>query len=147
MSLRDRQVFGGLQHLLVGRQQVGGRRAALDEAEAHGLRLAVELHTTYPDYRSTRFSGWCTFTPADTSTYGVPLVPVVGNVHQVPLPIKEQATVAVTLTWDDLYRTLPNARAAAARMPGATIVSYPSGGHLLLGRGADLWPRVATFLR
>jgi hypothetical protein len=42
-----------------------------------------------------------TFTPADTSTYGLPLVPVVGNVHQVALPLKEQATVAVTLAWDD----------------------------------------------
>jgi hypothetical protein len=42
-----------------------------------------------------------TFTPADTSTYGLPLVPVVGNVHQVALPLKEQATVAVKLTWDD----------------------------------------------
>lgn len=45
--------------------------------------------------------GGNTFTPADTSTYGLPLVPVVGNVHQVALPIKEQATVAVTLAWDD----------------------------------------------
>ncbi len=42
-----------------------------------------------------------TFTPQDMSTYGVPLVPQVGNVHHVSLPIKEQATVAVTLTWDD----------------------------------------------
>ena len=41
------------------------------------------------------------FTPADTSTYGVPLVPVVGTVHEVPLPVAEQATVAVTLAWDD----------------------------------------------
>ncbi|HUR14016.1 MAG TPA: hypothetical protein VM097_05945 [Mycobacteriales bacterium] len=50
--------------------------------------------------RLTHSSG-NTFTPADTSTYGLPLVPVVGNVHQLALPIKEQATVAVTLTWDD----------------------------------------------
>ena len=42
-----------------------------------------------------------TFTPADTSTYGLPLVPQVGNVHQIPLPIKEQSTAEVTLSWDD----------------------------------------------
>lgn len=42
-----------------------------------------------------------TFTPADTSTYGLPLVPVVGNVHRVALPVKEQATVEVRLAWDD----------------------------------------------
>jgi hypothetical protein len=41
------------------------------------------------------------FTPQDTSTSGVPLVPAVGNVHQVPLPVTEQAQVAVTLSWDD----------------------------------------------
>ncbi|MCW2680705.1 MAG: Thrombospondin type 3 repeat [Frankiales bacterium] len=56
--------------------------------------------------RSTRtvaltHEGGNTFTPADTSTQGVPLVPVVGNVHQFALPIKEQATAEVTLTWDD----------------------------------------------
>jgi hypothetical protein len=42
-----------------------------------------------------------TFTPEDTSTQGIPLVPVIGNVHRIALPIKEQATAAVTLTWDD----------------------------------------------
>jgi hypothetical protein len=41
------------------------------------------------------------FTPADTSTYGVPLVPQVGNVHQLALHVPQQATAEVTLTWDD----------------------------------------------
>lgn len=45
--------------------------------------------------------GGNTFTPEDTSTQGIPLVPVIGNVHRIALPIKEQATAEVTLTWDD----------------------------------------------
>lgn len=53
----------------------------------------VELEREGPDGN--------TFTPADTSTYGVPLVPQVGNNHVIPLPVKEQATAEVTLTWDD----------------------------------------------
>jgi hypothetical protein len=46
------------------------------------------------------------FSPADTSTYGVPLVPQVGNVHEIALPIKEQATAEVTLSWDDPFASL-----------------------------------------
>ena len=42
-----------------------------------------------------------TFTPADTSDEGVPLVPAIGNTHHLTLPITKQATVAVTLSWDD----------------------------------------------
>jgi hypothetical protein len=45
--------------------------------------------------------GGNSFTPADTTTYGLPLVPVVGTLHQVTLPITKQATAKVTLTWDD----------------------------------------------
>ncbi|HUR07161.1 MAG TPA: hypothetical protein VM347_31765, partial [Nonomuraea sp.] len=50
---------------------------------------------------SLTHEGGNTFTPADTSTEGVPLVPVVGNVHTIPVPITKQSTVKVTLTWDD----------------------------------------------
>ena len=47
---------------------------------------------------------------------------------------------------DDLYQTLRVARAAAARIPGARVVAVESGGHLLLGRGDEIWPQVAAFL-
>ncbi len=40
------------------------------------------------------------FTPADTAGETLPLVPAVGNVHHLALPIKEQSAVAVTVTWD-----------------------------------------------
>jgi hypothetical protein len=45
--------------------------------------------------------GGNSFTPADTSTSGLPLVPEVGNVHDLNIPITKQSTVAVTLKWDD----------------------------------------------
>lgn len=87
--------------------------SALDRApDAGGVRLAgppmavvkrdLPLDTTS---KTTAFElrrdGGNTFTPQDTSTYGVPLVPQVGNVHVIPLPLTKQAEVAVKLTWDD----------------------------------------------
>ena len=43
--------------------------------------------------------------------------PQVGNVHQLPLPIKEQATAEVTLTWDD-PSLLPRPRGQGRLRPG-----------------------------
>jgi 2-hydroxy-6-oxonona-2,4-dienedioate hydrolase len=48
---------------------------------------------------------------------------------------------------DDLYKTLPTARTAAAAIPGARLIEYQTGGHLLLGRDKELWPEVANFMR
>lgn len=48
---------------------------------------------------------------------------------------------------DDLYGTLRVAEHAARTIPGARLLAYESGGHLLLGRGGDYWPRVDRFLR
>jgi pimeloyl-ACP methyl ester carboxylesterase len=48
---------------------------------------------------------------------------------------------------DDLYRTLPNAQIAAARIPSAKLIAFETGGHLLLGRGSQVWPAVAEFIR
>ena len=48
---------------------------------------------------------------------------------------------------DDLYKTLPNAQLGAARIPNAKLVSFETGGHLLLGRGSQVWPAVADFIR
>ena len=50
---------------------------------------------------SLEHQGGNTFTPADTSTSGLPLVPEVGNVHEIPLHVTKQASVTVTLTWSD----------------------------------------------
>jgi 2-hydroxy-6-oxonona-2,4-dienedioate hydrolase len=48
---------------------------------------------------------------------------------------------------DDLYGTLANARQAAKLIPNAKLIEFASGGHLLLGRGPEVWRAVATFLR
>jgi 2-hydroxy-6-oxonona-2,4-dienedioate hydrolase len=48
---------------------------------------------------------------------------------------------------DDLYRTLNVARQVAAVIPEATLISFKTGGHFLLGHDAEVWPTVAGFLR
>ena len=65
-----------------------------------------------------------------------------------PYPL-ERMTVPTMLisAADDLYGTLANARAAASAIPGAQLIEFASGGHLLLGRDAEIWPRVADFMR
>ena len=47
---------------------------------------------------------------------------------------------------DDLYQTLPNARVAASRIPGARLMQFATGGHLLLGHDEEIWPAVAAFI-
>lgn len=47
---------------------------------------------------------------------------------------------------DDLFNTLPNARAAAAAIPSAQLIEYQTGGHLLLDRDAELWPAIMSFM-
>lgn len=65
-----------------------------------------------------------------------------------PFPLV-QITVPTLLASaeDDLYRTLPNARAAAAAIPRAQLLEFERGGHLLLGCDDQLWPVVAAFMR
>lgn len=47
---------------------------------------------------------------------------------------------------DDLFNTLPSAEYAAAQIPGARLVVYDRGGHLLVGRGAEVRAEVLDFL-
>ena len=70
------------------------------------------------------------------------------NQRSAPVyPLEEIRTPTLLISAeDDLYRTLPNARVAAARIPGARLVTYQSGGHLLLGHDAEMWPVVAAFM-
>ena len=46
---------------------------------------------------------------------------------------------------DDMYQTLPNARRIAERIQGARVLAFPTGGHMLAGRGDEVWPAVASF--
>ena len=48
---------------------------------------------------------------------------------------------------DDFYRTLAPARAIAAAVPGARLLTYATGGHAFIGREADLFAEVEAFIR
>lgn len=47
---------------------------------------------------------------------------------------------------DDLFNTLPAAQFAAAAIPHARLVTFDTGGHLLVGRGAEMRALAAEFL-
>jgi len=55
-------------------------------------------------------------------------------------------TLVVSLE-DDFYRTLAPARVIAARVPGARLLTYASGGHAWVGHDAELFAEVEAFLR
>jgi 2-hydroxy-6-oxonona-2,4-dienedioate hydrolase len=65
-----------------------------------------------------------------------------------PIYPLERITAATMLlsAEDDLYRTLPVARKMAERIPNSQLVEFPTGGHFLIGRAEEVWPRVAAFL-
>lgn len=48
---------------------------------------------------------------------------------------------------DDLYGTLVVARQIKERVAGAQLLEFETGGHFLAGRGGEVWPQVAAFLR
>ncbi len=65
-----------------------------------------------------------------------------------PYPLERiRAPTLLVSAEDDLYKTLPNARAAAAKIPGARVIAFKRGGHLLLDQDPELWPAVAAFLQ
>lgn len=48
---------------------------------------------------------------------------------------------------DDLFGTADTARLLAARIPGAQLTVYPTGGHIWLGHDDDMADAVAAFVR
>jgi 2-hydroxy-6-oxonona-2,4-dienedioate hydrolase len=64
-----------------------------------------------------------------------------------PYPLAEITVPTLLISSaDDLYGTLANARAASAKIPGARLIEFRTGGHLLLGRDAEVWPAIDAFL-
>jgi pimeloyl-ACP methyl ester carboxylesterase len=63
-----------------------------------------------------------------------------------PLERIEAPTLIVTSS-DDLFHTQPAAEYAAAHIPKAKLVVYPTGGHLFIGHSADVRLAVAEFLQ
>ena len=67
------------------------------------------------------------------------------DLHELPLDDITAPTLIISAP-DDLFNTLPAAEFAAARIPGAKLVVYDTGGHLLVGRGQEARAAVRTFL-
>lgn len=47
---------------------------------------------------------------------------------------------------DDLLHTLPGARHAAERIPDAALIVFPTGGHVLVGRGGEVRAEIRRFV-
>jgi pimeloyl-ACP methyl ester carboxylesterase len=56
------------------------------------------------------------------------------------------APTLIVTSRDDLFHTPPAAEYAAAHIPGAKLIVYPTGGHLFIGHSADVRSAVAAFL-
>ena len=69
-----------------------------------------------------------------------------GTQIQYPLDKVTTPTLFISAA-DDLYKTLSVAQHAARIIPYAKLLEFPTGGHLLLGRGKEIWPAVAEFLK
>ncbi len=69
-----------------------------------------------------------------------------GTQIQYPLDHVTTPTLFISAA-DDLYKTLAVAQHAVRIIPNAKLIEFPTGGHLLLGRGNDIWPAVADFLK
>lgn len=64
-----------------------------------------------------------------------------------PWPLERVSSPTLVITAeDDLYGSLPGARFTAEAIHGARLVIFPSGGHLLVGRGAEVRAIIAEFL-
>jgi 2-hydroxy-6-oxonona-2,4-dienedioate hydrolase len=59
---------------------------------------------------------------------------------------KITAPTLVASLEDDFYRTLAPARAIAAAIPGARLLTYATGGHAFIGREADLFAKIEAFI-
>jgi pimeloyl-ACP methyl ester carboxylesterase len=73
------------------------------------------------------------------------------NIDSVPAlsPVPLEKIVAPTLivsARDDLFNTLPAAEHAARNIPGAKLIVYETGGHLLVGRQQEVHDAVRAFL-
>ncbi|MGX5805520.1 alpha/beta fold hydrolase [Bradyrhizobium sp. Arg314] len=67
------------------------------------------------------------------------------ELHELPLAKITAPTIIISAR-DDLFNTLPAAEFAAAKIPGAKLVVYDTGGHLLVGREQEVRKAVRTFL-
>jgi pimeloyl-ACP methyl ester carboxylesterase len=63
------------------------------------------------------------------------------------LPLQRiAAPTLIVSALDDGFNTAPAARYAAERIPGAKLVLFDTGGHLLVGHGPEVRTMVRAFL-
>lgn len=67
------------------------------------------------------------------------------ELHEMPLGEITAPTMIISAR-DDLFNTLPAAEFSADKIPGAKLVVYDTGGHLLVGRAQQVRTEVRTFL-
>jgi pimeloyl-ACP methyl ester carboxylesterase len=69
-----------------------------------------------------------------------------GNPAQVPLSNIHLPTLTISVE-DDRFGTCDAARYIAAQVPGARLVTYPSGGHIWIGHDVELFAEIDRFVR
>ena len=75
-------------------------------------------------------------------------IAVDGQTEMKPWPLERIAVPTLVVSADDdLYKTLPGARFTAEHIPGAKLHVLPSGGHLMVGRTAEVKELVRSFLK
>jgi pimeloyl-ACP methyl ester carboxylesterase len=67
------------------------------------------------------------------------------ELHELPLGQITAPTLIITAR-DDLFNTLPAAEFAASKIPGARLVVYDTGGHLLVGHEPEVRATIRDFL-
>jgi pimeloyl-ACP methyl ester carboxylesterase len=68
-----------------------------------------------------------------------------GSLPGLPME-KIVAPTLIISARDDLFNTLPAAEFAASQIPGAKLIVYDTGGHLLVGRETEIRNAVSAFL-
>jgi pimeloyl-ACP methyl ester carboxylesterase len=64
-----------------------------------------------------------------------------------PRPLAELKVPALLITArDDLFNSFPSAQYAAVQIPGAKLVVFDHGGHLLVGHGDEVRRSIGEFL-
>ena len=69
-----------------------------------------------------------------------------GNPAPMPLESIRAPTLAISLE-DDRFDTIAAARHIAAQVPGAKLVTWPTGGHIWIGHDADVTAAIDGFVR
>ncbi|MGY6707283.1 MAG: alpha/beta fold hydrolase [Rhizobiaceae bacterium] len=69
-----------------------------------------------------------------------------GNPAEMDLAAIAAPTLAISAE-DDFYLTADAARHIAETVPGARLIVYPDGGHVWIGRDAEMFSAIDTFLQ